>query len=304
MFAEFEPIYRLLDLTEEADADLVRSTFAGHLSGLEKQKENAGSKPEKMIAAKAIADLKAKESDVERFASAVEARSLLAEVQTALAESKAARASRALKNARAAADKSGLRSLAEAVAEAEDSLADSGLVRDAAFDAEIEELVTKLATLEATSATAGAFPSDFLPALGALEGKRAALLARLAGRKDEETRSLLEGMPARFAALRAAHADRQKRHAAEQALEHFRAERQKLAARAPTERLEQTDVATLRATLAGLEKLLVEPAPAAVQGDDAFAAELAGLRSHADAVRAVLPRREALSALESLEAGI
>lgn len=308
MFVEFEPIYRLLDLPGEADADSVRKTFAERLAGLETQKESAGSKPERMIAARAIAELNAQGADAERLASALEAKALLAEVHSALAESKAARASRALKNARAAAEKSGLRALTEAVAEAEDSLADSGLVRDPAFDAEIEELVGKLATLEATSAAsatgAGAFPSDFLATLGALEGRRAALSARLGGRKDEETRGLLEGMPARFAALRVAHDDEQKRRAVGQAIDSLKTARQDLAARAPIERLEHIDVETLRATLAGLEKLLAEPVPPAVQDDDAFAAERATVESHAAAIRAILPRREALAALESLEADL
>ena len=104
MFAELEPLYRLLDLTEGADAEAVRQRYAERVAALVAQKENAGSKPERMIAAKAIAGLKQHEANVEKLACALEAQALLAEIETAVAEGKAARASRALKNARAAAE--------------------------------------------------------------------------------------------------------------------------------------------------------------------------------------------------------
>ncbi|HEX9782300.1 MAG TPA: hypothetical protein VGA56_06150 [Opitutaceae bacterium] len=305
MFVEFEPIYRLLDVPEEADADFVRKVFAERLEILESQKKSAGSKPERMIAAKAISEFKTHEADAERLAAALEAKALLAEVASALAESKAAKASRALKNARAAAEKSGLRSLTEAVAEAEDSLADSGLVRDPAFDAEVEDLVSKLATLEAAVSspleTGGAPPSDLIASVGVLEGRRAALLARSGARKDDEIRRLLEEMTPRFAALRTACEERAKEFAQERAVAELRGARQKLSAAAPIERLERIDIATLRATLEALEKLIAAPPTASASGTPAFETELSALKVHVDVIRSALLRREAMAVLDALE---
>ncbi|BET66195.1 hypothetical protein ASA1KI_11130 [Opitutales bacterium ASA1] len=308
MFVEFESTYRLLDLTEGADAERVRGVFVERLRALEQQKENAGSKPERMIAAKAVAGLKQHEADVERLASALEAHAWIAETHEAVREGKAARAGRAVKNARAAAEKSGLRALVEAVAEAEDALADSGLVRDAALERELEELLAKLAAVEAavlaSTDPALAPPADALATIGALEAKRVAVLARLGARRDEETRRLLEDVAARLAMSRTACEARAKSAALAQVRAQIRALRARLAGAVPTERIEKLDAHVLVRTLAELDSALAASVPEIARDDADFDSERAALRAQAEAIREALPRREASAALDVLEADL
>jgi hypothetical protein len=308
VFVEFESTYRLLDLDEGADAERVRGVFASRLQALEQQKENAGSKPERMIAAKAVAGLKQHEADVERLAFSLEAQAWIAETHEAVREGKAARAGRAVKNARAAAEKSGLRALVEAVAEAEDALADSGLVRDAALERELEELLAKLAAVEAavlaSTDPALAPPAEALATIGTLEAKRVAVLARLGARKDEETRKLLDDVATRLASARAGCETRAKSAALAQALAPIRALRARLAGTVPTERIEKLDAPVLVRTLAELDSALAAPVPEIALGDADFDSERAALRAQAEAIRQALPRREASAALDVLEADL
>ena len=130
MIAELEHIYRLLDQPEEADAAAIRAAFARRVAGLETQKKSAGSKPERLMAAKALAELTASQGEIEKLAAALEVRGHVDEARAALAERKTAKTKRALGNARSAAEKSGIASLLSLVVEVGDAFADSGLARD------------------------------------------------------------------------------------------------------------------------------------------------------------------------------
>lgn len=295
MFVEFETLYRLLDLPEEADASAVRDRFAARRTRIEGEKESAGSRPERMIAAKALADLNKQEPEVERLASALETQELIAEANAATEEGKAAKAGRAIKKAREAAAKAGLRALDEAVGEAEDSLADSGLVRDTALDSEIEALAVELAGIESTLQIAtnagGEVPKETPATLATLDGKRTALLARVTARKDEETRTILEDMGEKLAACRTAYEKWVTDHARNDAIAALKAARTEAESAFPKATLAGADSSILKKTLAELDAVLAEATPPAVEGDATYQSEKDALKAHADAIRAEIEER-------------
>ncbi len=305
MIAEFESVYRLLDLPEEADGNRVRSAYAERRAALEKQKAAAGSRPERMMAAKALGDLNAREPETERLACALEVSRFLAEAAEALDARKVAKTKRALGNARGAAEKAGLQRLLDAVTEGEDNLADSGLVRDTALDAAIDELAGQVAAREAslTAMVSGATPppADFAATAASLEAKCASMLARLGAARDEEARERVQELVEKAGASRAQFETWQAGRAAREYAGRLRTLRERVDASLAPAVLEKIAVEALCDGVAEIDLALAEPPPAAGGADADVTRERAALEKKLGELRAWLPRREAMTALERLE---
>jgi hypothetical protein len=198
VITEFEPLYRLLDLPEDAQSAAVRDTYARRLAALEEQQASAGSKPERLMAKKSLRELADRSADVQRLAACLEVAEHLAEARAAIAERRGARAKRALGYAAQSAAKTGLDACARAVSEVEDEFADSGLARDSAIDTELARIASVRQRLDATlppPARAKALPAALADAVAEIDALLAApvwaskpsdpaLTARLAAERE------------------------------------------------------------------------------------------------------------------------